>query len=92
MITEGETSEPYYFTTLPTSPPSKDECVSSWDSITFKWNNPTTGMVNGTVYRYAYSLSQGSSGMAKGMMNTCKKCSSVPDQCTLLFLIDFCPV
>ena len=39
-------------------------CESTSDSITFKWKKPTTGMVDETVYHYAYSLSQGNSGMA----------------------------
>ena len=70
LITEGETSEPFYFTTLPTSPPSKLSCVSEGDSLTVKWNNPTAGMVDETVYRYAYRLLEGTSvpnsGIASG--------------------------
>ena len=61
LITEGETSDPFYFATLPTSPPVQQECVSTWDSLSFKWNNPTEGMVDETVYHYAYRLLKGTS-------------------------------
>ena len=64
LITEGETSYPFYFYTLPTTPPIMMACESTLDSITFKWKKPTTGMVDQTVYHYDYSLSQGNSGMA----------------------------
>ena len=67
MITEGETSHPFYFKTLPTSPPSMLPCESTSDSIDFAWKKPTTGMINEMVYHFDYSLSQDTSGM-KGMM------------------------
>ena len=70
LITEGETSYPFYFSTLPTTPPTPSlPCVVTRDSITFKWTKPSTGMVDGTVYQYGYSLSQVKSGMAQGMIN-----------------------
>ena len=70
MITEGETSYPFYFSTLPTTPPTPLlPCVVTGDSITFKWTIPSTGMVDGTVYQYGHSLSEVKSGMAQGMIN-----------------------
>ena len=68
MITEGETSHPFYFKTLPTSPPSMLPCESTYNSINFAWKKPTTGMINEMVYHFDYSLSEGISGMAQGMM------------------------
>ena len=68
LITEGETSHSFYFKTLPTSPPSMLPCESTYDSIKFAWKKPTTGMINDMVYHFDYSLSQGTSGMAQGMM------------------------
>ena len=70
MITEGETSYPFYFATLPTTPPRKLPCTSAWDSIEFKWKHPSIGMDKEMVYHYDYSLRQRSSGMAKGTIKT----------------------
>ena len=56
LITDGETSDEFYFYTLPTSPPSDLECATTYDSLSLTWGNPTIGMVDNTSYQFSYTL------------------------------------
>lgn len=56
LITDGETSDAFYFYTLPTSPPSDLECATTYDSLSLTWGNPTIGMVDNTSYQFSYTL------------------------------------
>ena len=59
MIAEGETSDVFYFDTLPTSPPSNLKCEStSSNSLKLKWDNPTQGMEKITSYAFSYHLNK----------------------------------
>ena len=56
LITEGETSEEFYFYTLPTSPPSDLACDTTYDTLSITWSDPTIGMVENTTYQFSYNL------------------------------------
>ena len=56
LITEGETSEEFYFYTLPTSPPSDLACDTTYDTLSLTWSDPTMGMVENTTYQFSYNL------------------------------------
>ena len=55
MIAEGETSDVFYFDTLPTSPPSNLKCEStSSNSLKLKWDDPIQGMEWLDNYAFSY--------------------------------------
>ena len=66
LITEGETSEAFYFYTLPTTEPSDLTCettiiagISASDyyyNAAFSWQNPTTGISEDIAYQFSYNL------------------------------------
>ena len=56
MITEGETSDVFYFYTLPTLPPADLACETTYDSLSLTWSQPTLGMEENTTYYYSYNL------------------------------------
>jgi hypothetical protein len=56
VITEGETSDEFYFYTLLSSPPSSLECETLYNQMDLTWNNPTNGLDSGTSYEYSYSV------------------------------------
>lgn len=58
VITEGETSDEFYFYTLLSSPPSSLECETLYNQMDLTWNNPTNGLDSGTSYEYSYSVTE----------------------------------
>ena len=56
MITEGETSDVFYFYTSPTLPPADLACKTTYDSLSLTWSQPTLGMEENTTYYYSYNL------------------------------------
>ena len=58
MITEGETSDEFYFYTLLSSPPSSLECETLYNQMDLTWNNPTNGLDSGTSYECSYTVTE----------------------------------
>ena len=58
VITEGETSDEFYFYTLLSSPPSSLECETLYNQMDLTWNNPTNGLDSGTSYEYSYTVAE----------------------------------
>ena len=58
LITEGETSDEFYFYTLPSSVPANLECDADFETLSINWEDPTIGMVSNTSYTFSYSLSK----------------------------------
>ena len=58
MITEGGTSDEYYFNTLPTSTPTDLHCETTYNDLTLTWSDPTTGMTENATYQFTYSLTE----------------------------------
>ena len=58
MITEGETSDEFYFYTLLSSPPSSLECETLYNQMDLTWNNPTNGLDSGTLYECSYTVTE----------------------------------
>lgn len=56
LITEGETSDVFYFYTSPTLPPADLACETTYDSLILTWSQPTLGMEENTTYYYSYNL------------------------------------
>ena len=58
LITEGETSDLFFFFTSPSSPPVEVNCETTEKSIVPKWKNPTShGMNKNDVYKFKWYLS-----------------------------------
>ena len=58
LISEGETSESFFFFTSPSSPPVKISCETTENSIVPKWKNPNThGMNTNDTYKFKWYLS-----------------------------------
>ena len=58
MITEGGTSDEYYFNTLPASTPTDLHCETTSNDLTLTWSDPTTGMTENATYQFTYSLTE----------------------------------
>ena len=58
MITEGGTSDEYYFNTLPASTPTDLHCETTSNHLTLTWSDPTTGMTENATYQFTYSLTE----------------------------------
>ena len=58
VITEGETSDEFYFYTLLSSPPSSLECETLYNQMDLTWNNPTNGLDSGTSYECSYTVTE----------------------------------
>ena len=58
LITEGETSDEFYFYTLPSSVPANLECDADFETLSINWEDPTIGMVSNTSYTFSYTLSK----------------------------------
>ena len=62
LITEGETSDDFYFYTVPSTLPSNLECTASYTEdyghmIELTWNDPTTfDLDEDSTFKYSYSL------------------------------------
>ena len=62
LITEGETSDDFYFYTVPSTLPSNLECTASYNEdyghmIELTWNDPTTfDLDEDSTYKYSYIL------------------------------------
>ena len=60
-IGSGGQSDPYYFMTLPSSPPSQLKCKSnSPNSVKFSWDEPLSLGPNITVDNFEYTFAQSS--------------------------------
>jgi hypothetical protein len=62
LITEGETSDDFYFYTVPSTLPSNLECTASYTEdyehmIELTWDDPTIfDLDEDSTYKYSYSL------------------------------------
>ena len=76
LISEGETSEHFFFFTSPSSPPVKISCETTEDSIVPKWKNPKThGMNANDLYKFKWRLSIGLDAGVYNKMSVIKESS-----------------
>ena len=59
LIAEGESSDEFYFFTLPSSPPADLKCKTESHSLSLRWRDPIIGMIENVTYQYSYDLIAG---------------------------------